>query len=152
MSFSHKSITVSLLIILLCGIPISVEARSVYAIPQHAGSNLNVYDVLEGAQEGQLEYRATYKLNPILNPTDVMIDKVANILFVTSETSNVIQLINARTFLSEDTVEADEASDLTGVVLHQVDPNTTLLYTVDRGKNKLFVYDWDADECNFGQI
>jgi len=62
MSFQKKTITLGLFIVLLCGIPTRVEARSVYAIPQHAGASLNVYDVLEGLQEGELGYRATYDL------------------------------------------------------------------------------------------
>jgi len=59
MSLQKESITVSLLIVLLFSIPTSVEARSVYAIPKHDfGEILNVYDILEGQMEGQLEYRA----------------------------------------------------------------------------------------------
>jgi len=146
MTLQKGAITVSVFIIILCAIPTSIEARSVYAIPKHTDKTLNVYDVLEGTQEGQLEYRATYQLNPILSPTDVVIDdKVGDILFVTSEFSFVIQLINARTFQSEGEVIANGASDLAGVELDYVDQDTTLLYTVDRGTNKLFVYDWDAE-------
>jgi len=151
MSFQKETITLGLFIVLLCDIPTRVEARSVYAIPQHAGSSLNVYDVLEGIQEGQLEYRATYSLK-YASAADVVIDTRSDILFVTFENWNKIELINARTFLSEGEVTADDASDLAGLELAYIDPNTTLLYTVDRGTNKLFVYDWDADECNFGQI
>ena len=65
MSLQKDSITVSLLIVLLFSIPTSVEARSVYAIPRHMvgqDSTINVYDVLENADEGQLEYRAVYNL------------------------------------------------------------------------------------------
>ena len=62
MAIQKKCFTFGLIIVLVCSIPTSVEARSVYAIPKHEGLSLNVYDVLEGAQEGQLEYRATYSL------------------------------------------------------------------------------------------
>jgi len=104
----------------------------------------DVNDILEGREEGQLEYRATYSLE-YSGAADVTIDTQSNTLFLTFENEDEIQLVNARTFLSEGTVTAYGASDLTGVVLHQVNPNTTLLYTVDRGKNKLFVYNWDAE-------
>lgn len=144
MLLQKERVTISLLIIFLFSIPTSVQGRSVYAIPEHDGSNLNVYDVLEGPQEGHLEYRATYELNPILDPTDVMIDTQSNIIFITSEDSQVIQLINARTFLSEGIATADGASDLAGIELDYVDQDT-LLYTVDRGTNKLFMYEWDAE-------
>ena len=149
MSFQKERITISSLIIFLCSFPTSVQARSVYAIPQHTGSTVNVYDVQEGAQEGQLEYRATYKLLHG-GACDVNIDIQSNILFLTFENQDEIQLVNARIFLSEGTVRASGASDLAGLVLDYVDPDTTLLYTVDRGTNKLFVYDWDAEEYYFG--
>jgi len=124
----------------------SAEAASVYAIPKHDwGERLNVYDVLEGPHEGQLEYRATYNLG-YDHPTDACIDTRSNILFITFESQDVLELVNARTFLNEGAALAAGASDLAGVLIHQVDPNTTLLYTVDRGTNKLFMYDWDADE------
>jgi len=152
MSFQKESFTLGILIsfVFICNVQSPTKAASVYAIPKHTGKTVNVYDIQEGTQEGLLGYRATYDLNPNLNPTDIIIDTWSNMLFVTSEYSRVIQLINARTFLSEGEVEADGATDLAGVLIHQVDPNTTLLYTVDRGTNKLFVYDWDADECYFG--
>jgi len=139
------SLTANLTILLIC--QNSAIARSVYAIPQHWGAEeatLNVYDVLEGSDEGKLEYRATYDLK-WGGACDAILDTQSDILFVTFEQKEHIQLVNARTFLSEGTVTASGASDLAGLELDYVDPNTTLLYTVDRGKNKLFVYDWDAE-------
>lgn len=116
------------------------RADSVYAIPNQHDDSLNVYEISEN---GSLDYRATYDL--IYNrPVDVTIDTRSNILFVTFEFQNEIELINARTFLSEGTVDADEASNLAGVVLDYIDSNTVRLYIIDRGTNKLFVYDWDA--------
>jgi len=106
-----------------------------------------VYDI----SEGQLEYRSTYDLS-LGDPADITIDTQSNTLFVTSEFERRIELINARTFLSEGLITAPGASDLTGVVMHHIDPNTARLYTVDRGTNKLFVYDWDADECYFALL
>ena len=122
-------------------------ARSVYAIPDHWGVEealLNVYHVLESSQEGQLEYRATYDLK-YGGAADVAIDTQSDILFITFENQYDIQLVNAKTFLSEGLTIADGATNLAGLELDYIDPNTTLLYTVDRGTNKLFVYDWDAD-------
>ena len=147
MRFQKKTFRIVLFSILVFMVTSQTPAGvdSVYAIPKHTGATVNVYDILEGPQEGELEYRAKYELNPNLNPTDVMIDTRSNVLFVTSEYSRVIQLINARTFLSEGIVKADGASDLAGLELDYVDPNTTLLYTVDRGTNKLFVYDWNGE-------
>lgn len=122
------------------------KADSVYAIPKHWGaSELDVYEILEGNDEGKLDYRATYDLK-YSGAGDVTIDAQSNYLFVTFENKDEIELINARTFLSEGTVTADKASNLAGIIFDYIDPNTTKLYTIDRGTNKLFVYDWDADE------
>jgi hypothetical protein len=129
-----------------------VEARSVYAVPDHWGAEealLNVYDVLEGTKEGHIEYRATYDLAHG-GAGDVAIDTRSNILFVTFEFQDELQLVNAKTFLSEGTVTAEglpaNTPGLAGLILEHIDPNTTYLYTVERGTNKLFVYDWDAEE------
>ena len=108
MSPQKECITVSLLIVLLFSIPTSVEARSVYAIPKHwsvGGATLNVYDVLEGAKESQLEYRATYNLK-YDGAADVVIDIQSDILFVTFEFKWQIELINSKTFLNEGFVTA----------------------------------------------
>jgi|GEM_PF-3957697 len=78
-----------------------------------------------------------------------LIDSDSGILFVTFETffgTPVIELVNARTMTSAGNVEAESASNLAGIILDYLDPNTVHLYTVDRGTNKLFVYDWDAQE------
>lgn len=135
----------------LCVIVFSINSseakgKSVYAIPQHWGNaKLNVYDIMEDSHEGQLEYRASYNLK-YAGAGDVTIDTTSNTLFVTFENRRVIELIDARTFLSQQTVEAPSASNLAGIVVDQIDPNTTRVYTVDRGTNKLFVYDWDASD------
>jgi len=114
MSSQKENISLGLIIFLLCVITTSVHGRSVYAIPTHTAAILNVYDVLEGAQEGQLEYRATYDLK-YGGGADAVIDTTSNILFVTFENWNKIELINAHTFMSEGEVIADGASDLAGL-------------------------------------
>ena len=118
-------------------------ADSVYAIPQHTGSIVKVYDILEGYEEGKLEYRATYSLTAG-SPADITIDIQSHVLFVTSESSNVIELINAKTFLPKGFVTAEGASDLAGVILSYPDAETTHLFTVERGTNELYAYEWDA--------
>ena len=141
-----KGITLSFCILILLTVTTkSLEGKSVYAIPQHNNSSLKSYYVLEGDREGQLEYRATYGLT-LGAPADVIIDVQSDILFVTFENENRIELVNARKFISEDIVEATGANDLAGLALDYSDPCSTLLYTVDRGTNKLFVYDWNSDD------
>ncbi len=78
-----------------------IKADSVYAIPKHWGAaELNVYDILEGNDAGQLKYRATYNLK-YPGAGDVTIDTQSNLLFVTFEFEKRIELINARTFLDK---------------------------------------------------
>ena len=78
----------------------NVRGDSVYAIPQHWGAaKLNAYEILENVEAGKLEYRATYDLLRS-GAGDVCIDTKSNILFVTFEGWEYVQLINARTFLN----------------------------------------------------
>ena len=143
---SIKSVVLSVFAVVLLTVTTkSLEGKSVYAIPRHETSALNSYYILEGDREGQLEYRATYNLT-VGAPADVIIDVQSDILFVTFENRRRIELVNAKTFLQEDIVEATGASDLAGLALDYSDPCSTLLYTVDRGTNKLFVYDWDSGD------
>jgi len=149
MTYQKQALTPIFLAILvfLLAFDIVAEADSVYAIPSHWGAGeatLNVYDILDDLDEGKLEYRATYDLK-YPGACDVQIDTQSNILFLTFENQDDIELVNARTFLSEGTVTAEGATDLAGLELDYIDPNTTRLYTVDRGTSKLFVYDWDAE-------
>ena len=143
MAYQKQTLTLTLFAIfaLIFTFDMSAEAASVYAIPNQHDDSLNVYEISEN---GSLDYRATYDLT-FFRPVDVTIDTQSNILFVTFEGENFIELINARTFLKEDIVIASQASNLAGVLLDYIDPNTVRLYTVDRGTNYLFVYDWDAE-------
>ncbi len=127
-----------------------ILAGSVYAIPDHWGplqATLNVYDILEGYDIGKINYRATYQLK-FGGAGDVTIDIQSDILFITFEFQDQIQLVNARTFLSEGLVTAEgldiDTPGLAGIVLDYADPNTVCLYTIERGTDHLFVYDWDA--------
>ncbi len=123
----------------------SAKAKTVYAIPNHSVGTVKAYDIQSGYQDGQIDYRATYDLQ-LNRPTDVTIDVESDMLFVTFEFEKRIELIDARTFLSEGFAIADEASDLAGIVFSYIDPNTTHVFTVDRGEEKLYAYEWDASD------
>jgi uncharacterized repeat protein (TIGR01451 family) len=69
------------------------------------------------------------------------IDTDSEFLFVTYEVSNTIQLVNAKTMTDEGTTTAPNANNLAGIV---VDHDNSLVYTVDRNTNSLYIYDWDA--------
>jgi parallel beta-helix repeat protein len=145
MSIQIRTLTIGLLTICLLIVAIQkpVYAGSVYAIPNHTDKILKVYDILEGYEEGKLEERGIYDLS-FSGGADVTVDVNSDILFVTFEDEKRIELINARTFLSEGIVVAAEASDLAGVILSYPDPNTSHVFTVDRGTYELYAYEWDA--------
>ena len=142
---SHKiTVTILAIITLTLTATSDIKGKTVYAIPQHWGSGsaiLNAYEILE---DDTLEYQATYDLSRS-GAGDVAIDTRSNILFITSEGQDDIELVNARTFLSEGFAEAEIGSNLAGIVLDYIGPNTVRVYTVNRGTNELFVYDWNAD-------
>ena len=71
----------------------------------------------------------------------IAVDDAAEVLFVTYEVSNIIQLIDARTMTDIGTTTAPGATNLSGVVLDQ---QKQLLYVIDRMTPNLYVYDWDS--------
>ena len=69
------------------------------------------------------------------------IDSVAEYLFVTYESSNTIQLVDATTMTDAGTTTAPGASNLAGIV---VDEGKQKVYAIDRYTNKLYSYLWNA--------
>jgi uncharacterized repeat protein (TIGR01451 family) len=65
------------------------------------------------------------------------LDTASETLFISYEFTNVIQLIDATTFADLGTTTAPGASDLAGIVMDQ---DNSLLYTIDRWTNSLYVY------------
>ena len=59
---THAKHTSTLFLFLIISLILTLNtqtcADSVYAIPDHWGATLNVYDILEGSEAGQLKYRA----------------------------------------------------------------------------------------------
>jgi DNA-binding beta-propeller fold protein YncE len=118
----------------------TVGAKSVYAIADINSSPTPIvaYDI----QGNLIVYQNTYSV-----PYDgwgavgLGIDSDNEILFVTYEQSDTIQLLDAKTFADLGTTTAPGASNLAGILL---DHDEGLLYTVDRYTDNLYVYSWDA--------
>ena len=128
----------------------TVKGSSVYAIPEHwpAGfekCKIQAYDILEGQNLGKLEYKEYISLSA-RGAADIAYDTQSDILFTSYEGQYFLELTDARTLTSEGTVTVPgmTSGSLAGVVLDQIDPNTTHLYTMNRGTNRLYCYDWDA--------
>ncbi len=69
------------------------------------------------------------------------IDTDSEILFVTFEGSGTLDIVDAKTLALLGQVTAPGAIDLAGIV---VDQDNQKVYAVNRHKNNLYVYSWDA--------
>jgi len=118
----------------------TVGAKSVYAI---ANINANPTPIVAYDIQGNLiVYQNTYNV-PYYGwgAVGLAIDSDNEILFVTYEMSDTIQLLDAKTFVDLGTTTAPGAVNLAGIV---VDHDNGLLYTVDRYTDNLYVYSWNA--------
>jgi hypothetical protein len=69
------------------------------------------------------------------------VDWESGYIFVTYEFSDTLEILDARTMVDVGNASAPGAENLAGIVY---DETKDLLYTVDRGTDKLYVYTWDA--------
>ena len=134
----------------------SANGSSIYAIPEHwtdwpQTCKINVYDILKGPHSGQLAYQTNITLS-YSGANEVDLDEAAHILFVTYEFQNVIELVNARTMNSAGEITAAGASNLCGIVVHQINEDIIRIYANDRSTYKLFCYEWDPDNLQLTLI
>ncbi len=120
----------------------TVGAKSLYVIANinQSPTPIQAYDI---QVDGTLIYQATHYV-PAWDSGAVglAIDTDSEFLFVTYESSNRIQLVDATTMSDEGITIAPSASNLAGIV---VDHDNQKIYTVDRGTNHLYVYSWYAN-------
>ena len=115
----------------------TASAKSLYVIASWDSDPIpiNAYDI----QGGLLAYQVTGTVPTHgVGAMGLALDTDSKRLFVTYEYSNIIEMIDAETFAVLGSQTAAEASDLAGIV---VDQDKGLVYAVDRGTLKLFVYD-----------
>ena len=107
-------------------------------LKQYPGKLL-VFDILG---PGLLEQRGQYDIPQWQEGSvGIAIDSDGGFLFITYETSNWIQIINGQTIAKAGLCIVDGAENLAGVVY---DHHKRLLYCIDRGKDRLFILDWDG--------
>jgi uncharacterized repeat protein (TIGR01451 family) len=131
------AVVLAVLAIVMAG---TASAKSVYVIAaiNAAPTPIEAYDI----QGTILAYQATHNVPSYAGgAVGLGIDTDSETLFVTYEFSNTMQLLDAKTFADLGTTTALGASNLAGITMDQ---DKGLLYTVDRGTNSLYVYDWDA--------
>jgi hypothetical protein len=115
----------------------SAHARSVYVITDWS-STVKSYDI----QGDQIVEQATVEnLADHGGAVGLALDPDSEMLFVTYEGSNIIEMVNAKTMVSEENpVTVPGVSSLAGIAYDQ---GRQKLYIVDRYTDKLFVYLFD---------
>ncbi|MCW3134142.1 MAG: hypothetical protein N2V78_07445 [Methanophagales archaeon] len=134
-----KSIAVIAIVLAVLAIAMAgtAEAKSLYLIAEHHKGYFDAYNI---NPDGTVTYQATYSLMYASNPGGVAIDEDSVTLFITSEGSADVELVDATTMTSLGSVTAPGASDLAGI---DVDSTSSIVYTVNRGTDDLYAYDWD---------
>ncbi len=126
------------------------QAKSLYVIANINGNPtpIQTYDIQSAPV--YLVYQAEAKVpNLASGAVGLAIDTTNRKLFVTYESGNKIQLLDATNFKDLGTTTAPGASDLAGIA---VDQSKNKVYTVDRNKNKLYVYDWNSSTNTLTQV
>jgi uncharacterized repeat protein (TIGR01451 family) len=116
-------------------------AKSVYAITRHDTSIITAYNV----NDVNLDFQTTVPNFPNHEEGAVglALDPESEILFVTYELSNIIEMVNAKTMIWEQNpVTVPQATGLAGIVFDEAKQR---LYVVDRRTDSLFVYLWDGE-------
>jgi parallel beta-helix repeat protein len=141
MNFIRKQIAllwVLTFFVLVTNFTQKAQAKSVYAIINHPSDIIGSYKI----QGTQIEYQTQIQAPQHgYRAIDLGIDSDAYCIFVTYESSNIIEIMNAKSLENEGSVLAIGASNLAGIVF---DDAKSKLYTVDRQTDHLFVYLWNA--------
>lgn len=133
------AVAVMLLLTLAAGV---ASAKSLYVITEITRWDLQIpihaYDI---GPDGKLTFQAEHKA-PFhgAGMVGIAMDSDSGHLFVTYEDFSQILVIEATTLAATQAVSAPGAENLAGIVY---DHEKNLLYCVDRGTTKLFVYQWD---------
>lgn len=112
----------------------SVSAKSMYLIANHHKATFDAWDI---AHSGVATYQATY-ICISSDPAGIAHHLQSNTLFLTSEFSSGVEMVNGTTMQSIGV--APGPSDLAGV---DIDDDTNILYTIVRMTNILYAYDFN---------
>ena len=125
-------------------------AKTVF-VANHQNDGVAAYEI----NGEEIEYQKTIDLPTNgWGPADITIDPASGILFVSNEASgniggNVIELIQARTFLRAGTItlsHTNAPTNVTGLAVDNNDPNSPEIYLTDRNTKKLYTYLWDSED------
>ena len=122
MRFTRQIISaqsIVLFILIACSAP-TARAKSVYAIIYHQNDIIGAYKIDANQIDYQTEIQAPQHG---FRAIDLAIDSDSYCIFVTYESSNIIEIINAKTLEHEGSVTATGASDLAGIAVNSAKKN-----------------------------
>jgi len=122
----------------LVGASIVGDAKSMYVIANHHTAQFDAWNINAPGVDPNITYQATYGLTHAGDPAGVAVDSDSETLFITSEGDPGIELVDAKTMKSLDW--SDGPSNLGGI---DIDEANDTIYSVKRGADDLYVYDWD---------
>ena len=140
---AHTVLWLLTLAVFVTAVPKTTTAKSLYIIADlgflgDATQPVQVYDI--GA-DGKLTFQAQHDIPHImLGAVGIAIDSDNGYLFITYEASESVQLLEAETMTDAGSLIAPDAEDLAGIVY---DHDKMLVYCVDRGESRLYVYQWN---------
>jgi hypothetical protein len=138
MLFGKKLICILSIIIILALLTGTTLAKSVYAIIDRY-STVAAYDI-QGDQIAGPDATAQNLPHYGGGAVGLALDPDSEILFVTYEASNIIEMVNAKTMVSEQNpITVPGASNLSGITFDQTKQK---LYVMEREDNRLYVYLW----------
>ncbi len=116
----------------------TTQAKSLYVITKHLYNIVTAYDINDYKIENPVNVK---NLDDHGGPVGLALDPDSETLFVTYEGSNIIEMVNAKTMISEQNpVTVTGASSLSGMAFDQ---SKQKLYVVDRKTYHLFVFLWN---------
>lgn len=141
------------IIILTTAVTQTAVAKSLYVIADILGASesrtqpVQAYDI---GVDGKLTFQAQHDIpHSMLGAVGMAIDADSGYVFITYEAGNDIQLLDPITMVDAGRTRAPDATDLAGIVY---DHEKRLLYTVDRVKNTLYVYNWHPETVTLTHV
>lgn len=127
----------------------TATAKSLYVIQDMITRPTPIY-AYDIAADGTLSFVAEFAI-PFhdLGAVGLAMDSDSGYLFVTYESSNYIEVVDAAKMKRLGYTEAEDATDLAGIVY---DHDEGLLYIISRGTGILFIYDWDPNTMTLTNV
>ena len=114
---------------------VQASPKSLYLVADHHRAQFDAWNI---AADGTVSYQGTYSLTYATDPAGIAMDESSVTLFISSEFSGGVEMVNATTLTSLGV--STGPTDLAGIA---VDDINNVVYAVRRWTNELYVYDWN---------